>query len=39
MRAVIDELVFETLSDEERATLVGLLQRLNDRARVMLEEA
>ena len=39
MSEVIDGLVFETLSEDERATLVGLLQRLSDRARVMLEEA
>ena len=37
MEDVIDELVFETLSAEERATLIGLLGRLQARARSMLE--
>ena len=36
---VLDELVFETLSAEERATLVDLLTRLRDRAHEMLAES
>ena len=39
MNEVVDGLIFETLSEEERDTLIGLLQRLSDRARVMLEKA
>ena len=38
MNDVIDELVFETLSAEERATLIELLARLRDRAREMLND-
>ena len=38
MNGVVDELVFETLNDEERATLVSLLDRLRRRARAMLRE-
>jgi DNA-binding MarR family transcriptional regulator len=36
MSGVLDELVFETLTAEERATLVELLARLRDRAHTML---
>ncbi len=34
----LDELVFSALSDEERATLVALLGKLQDRARMMLDD-
>ena len=37
MSDVIDELVFDTLSAAERATLIGLLDRVRDRARQMLQ--
>ena len=37
MEDVIDELVFETLDADERATLIALLGRLQARARTMLE--
>jgi DNA-binding MarR family transcriptional regulator len=37
MADVIDELVFDTLSAAERAQLVGLLDRVRDRARQMLQ--
>lgn len=36
MEDVIDELVFDTLTAEERATLIELLDRVRDRAQVML---
>lgn len=36
MEDVIDELVFDTLTAEERATLIDLLDRVRDRAQVML---
>ena len=39
MDDLLDELVFETLSAEERATLTDLLVRLADRARQMLDDA
>jgi DNA-binding MarR family transcriptional regulator len=39
MNEVIDELVFETLDDEERATLIALLERVQTRARAMLQES
>ena len=35
---LLEELVFETLSQEERATLMGLLERLRDRARDLLTD-
>lgn len=35
---VLDRLVFETLTAEERATLMGLLARLRDRALELLNE-
>jgi len=38
MDEVIDGLVFDTLSAEERATLIELLIRVRDRAREMLAE-
>ena len=38
MNDVLDTLVFETLSAEERATLVELLSRLRDRAQRLLDE-
>ena len=34
----LDRLVFETLTLEERATLMGLLARLRDRAQELLNE-
>ena len=37
MGQVIDELVFDTLDAEERATLIGLLERVHERARLMLQ--
>ena len=37
MNEVLDELVFETLTAEERATLIELLARLRDRAQRMLD--
>ena len=36
MDEVLDDLVFDTLSADERATLTGLLARLRDRARELL---
>lgn len=38
MSDVLDELVFEALSTEERATLIELLGRLRDRARELLHD-
>lgn len=38
MNAVLDGLVFETLSAEERATLIELLGKVRDRAREMLND-
>ena len=38
MNGVVDDLVFEALSDEERATLIGLLGKLRDRARELLDD-
>jgi DNA-binding MarR family transcriptional regulator len=38
MNDVLDELVFEALSAEERATLIELLGRLRDRARELLHD-
>lgn len=38
MNDVLDDLVFETLSAEERATLIDLLTRLRDRALEMLND-
>jgi DNA-binding MarR family transcriptional regulator len=38
MSDVIDELVFDTLSAAERAQLIGLLDRVRDRARQMLRD-
>lgn len=38
MNDVIDELVFETLDADERATLIALLDRVRDRARSMLQD-
>ncbi len=38
MSDVIDELVFDTLSAAERALLIGLLDRVRDRARQMLRD-
>lgn len=38
MSDVLDDLVFETLSVEERATLIDLLARLRDRAQEMLND-
>lgn len=38
MDEVLDEIVFETLTADERATLVGLLGRLRDSARTRLAE-
>ena len=35
---LLDRLVFETLTLEERATLMGLLARLRDRAQELLNE-
>jgi DNA-binding MarR family transcriptional regulator len=39
MKDVLDDLVYETLSAEERATLIDLLARLRDRAREMLNDS
>ena len=38
MNDVLDELVYESLTAEERATLIKLLGKLTDRAREMLTE-
>lgn len=38
LHLVLDELVFETLSAEERATLIELLGRLRERAQEMLQD-
>ncbi len=35
---VLDELVFESLTAQERATLIGLLAKLRDRAQEMLAQ-
>jgi DNA-binding MarR family transcriptional regulator len=37
LNGVLDDLVYEALSDEERATLIGLLGKLRDRARELLD--
>ena len=39
MNGVLDELVFEALTVDERATLIGLLGKLEDRARDMLNDS
>ena len=38
MDGVLDDVVFDTLSAEERATLIELLDRLRDRARTLLAD-
>ena len=39
MNDVLGDIVFETLSADEQETLIGLLDRLRDRARFLLEDA
>lgn len=38
MNAVLDDIVFDTLTEDERDTLIDLLDRLRDRARTVLAQ-